>query len=177
MIRWRSTALRRWFLCGAVISSVLAGSTPGWAMEGPFDLATLQGLAALTVLIEQVQPDVERAGLTRGNLEAEVTAHLRQAGIPVTPSAPAFLYVNVNAVRNAAGLYAVNVSVQLEQPVFLARNPRLVHIGATTWSSAAVALSEADRLAAVRGLVAGIVDQFIAAYRLENPQRQAAATE
>ncbi len=177
MIRWRSAALRRWFLCGVVIASVLLGGTRAWTMEEPFDVATLQGLAGLAVLIEQVQPDIERAGLTRGELEAEVAAHLRRAGIPVVSSAPAFLYVNVNAVRNASGLYAVNVSVQLEQPVFLARNPRLVHVGATTWSSAVVALSQADRLSAVRGLVTGIVDQFITAYRLENPQRQAGLTE
>jgi hypothetical protein len=123
------------------------------------------------VVVEAMDPVAERDGLTRAQLQTEVERRLRQAGIAVGPTLTGHLYVNVDTVKSDHGqTYAYNVLVEYMQQVMLARDPT-ASIFATTWETGGVGMIGANRLREVRQDVANYVDQFIAAYREQNPKQ------
>jgi len=69
------------------------------ATDGPTDRETLRGVKAMSVVIEDLQPAVERDGLTVVQLQTDVELRLRQSGILVENGARSvYLYVVVNAL-------------------------------------------------------------------------------
>src|SRR5437870_1323407 len=80
---------------------VLSGAG-SWAQDSEHTRATLRGVQGLAVLVEDLRPGIEQAGLTKQQLIIDAELRLRKAGIPVmtreeafaTPGAP-FLYINV----------------------------------------------------------------------------------
>jgi hypothetical protein len=97
------------------------------------------GLTQVTVNVEPLNADAERDGLTRGLLEADVAACLRDAGLvvrtsatPVRELASPTLNLDVMTVRLNAR-YAYSVRLELWQAVGLARDPGVV-TSAVTWS-------------------------------------------
>jgi hypothetical protein len=76
-----------------------------WASDDKYARATLRGIEGVNVAIESLEPEVERAGLVRQQIETDVELRLRKAGIRVlteeerqgTPGAP-YLYINVNVI-------------------------------------------------------------------------------
>lgn len=145
---------------------LLAGAAR--AEDTPRHRATLRGIAALSLVIEDVDPEAETDGLTRRDLQAEVESQLRRAGIPVLPGTPEHLYVNVNAMKRDNGLYAYAISVEFKQMLSLVREPQTTII-APTWSVGAIGTGGALRLHEVRAAVAALVDSFIQVYREQNP--------
>ena len=88
---------------------------------------TLRGLKGVQVVVEDMDPDVERDGLTKSQLQTDVELRLRKAGIQVlkeeerraTPGRP-YLYVAVTTLKDRDGLsYAFAINVDLEQKVAL----------------------------------------------------------
>ena len=72
----------RW--AGAMLVTLLGLLvTPSWAGDNESTRATLRGLPGMAVLIENLAPEVERAGFTRRQLQTDVELRLRQAGIRV----------------------------------------------------------------------------------------------
>lgn len=156
-----------------LLSTSLAITVPALgAADDPDSRATLRGIKAIRVLVESMRPDAERDGLRKAQLQSEVKLRLQKAGITVTPSAAAFLYVSVNtAKKTILGMpyYAFNIDVQVAQQVSLNRDPNIVNLAAT-WGVGYIGTVGAQKLGDVRASVADLVDKFIKAYLEQNPK-------
>ncbi len=142
--------------------------------DDPDDRATLKGIAAIQVVVEDLNPDAERDGLTRDHLQTDMELRLRKAGIRVTSkheeAGGSYLYLNVSAVKhNALSVYGYHIRLEFYQRVALARDPR-VRTDAVTWISGSTGVVSAQRLRSLRDNVADKVDKFINAYLEQNPK-------
>jgi len=158
-------------LCGSAVLglALLLCAVPVWAQDAPKDRATLKGIPALQVVVEET-PEAERDGLPKAQLEAEIEAHLRHAGIPVLRFSNSVLYVSVTAQKGTGGqAYAYVLSVTVEQPVKDPRNPETLRPCAT-WGLSRFGTVEPAHLGSVRSDVAALVERFIDAYLEENPK-------
>ena len=109
------------------------------ADDGDLARATLRGLQGVYVLIEDMKPESERAGLTAQQLQSDVEGQLRQAGIPVLTKDHAFrvqgapyLYVYVHLLPHPIGLTAYSSLVEVNQRASLDRNGSSASV--STWS-------------------------------------------
>ncbi|MFX0198641.1 MAG: hypothetical protein ACFFCW_21170 [Candidatus Hodarchaeota archaeon] len=136
---------------------------------------SLAGLQGMCVVIEYLQPEIRRDGLTEQQLRTDTELKLRMAGIKVlspeeshsTPGVPA-LIVNANILKTKfKPLYIFNVTVVFAQYVFLVRKPD-VRVFACTWDSAWVGYT--NKLEDIRAYVKDRVDEFINAYLSVNPK-------
>src|SRR5262245_51025348 len=89
----------------------------------PTGRKTVCGLPGVEIQVEALQPELERAGITRAAIVSDVERRLRARGIPVyasqganpSPAKP-YLYVHLNALLLPRGDgFAVAVQVQLRQ--------------------------------------------------------------
>ena len=80
-----------WMLVGWLLSC----SAPATAQDSQIERATLAGLKPISVEVEGLASIAEKNGLTGAAIQADTERRLRQAGIPVTSDADAYLYVNV----------------------------------------------------------------------------------
>lgn len=142
---------------------------------------SLAGLSGVRVMVEQIDLDAERDGLTRTGLQTDVELWLRQAGIRVlteeewkrTPGRPwLHLWVTTHKRVGLYGVYAYSVQLQLYQRVRLDRAPSLIAIGATWVAKGGVGTVGETKLRTVRENVRDLVDQFINDYLAANPKRQ-----
>ena len=110
--------------------------------QGPSEKRSLQGLTSINVLLESLDEDVERLGLTKEQLQTDAELKLRKAGVHVASDSEAIkdsniglLYINVGTHPNrvANGLYAFSVSVELRQTVKLERDTSITVFLATTY--------------------------------------------
>ncbi len=68
------------------------------------DRRTLKGLKKLQVVIESLDPEAQRAGLSQDQLKTDVELRLRRAHLPVVDSLlDASLYVNLSAFKLSKG--------------------------------------------------------------------------
>ena len=94
--------------------------------------ATLCGLKGVLVFIEDIDPDVEKHGLTKTVLQKEIEARLRQANIPVltreeadnTPGKP-YLYLNLTTHNTGIDLYSYSIMDRVQSGCF--SHPRAIH--------------------------------------------------
>jgi hypothetical protein len=129
---------------------------------------TLRGLPGVEVAVEQLEPELERDGLTGAAVRAEVVQRLRAAGVAVYASqnenpseAKPYLYVDVNGVRlGGQNLYAIAVQVQVRQTL---RSPVTSSniVDAMTWDARTVLVVPANGLGSVRSTIGEYVDHFI----------------
>jgi hypothetical protein len=131
---------------------------------------TLRGLKGVMVLIEEIDPDVENHGLTKGLLKKEVESQLRQADIPVLTREEAFnmlgkpyLYLNLTTHNTGVELYSYSIRMELNQDVCIIRESS-IRAGATTWIANVVGIVEARNLPAVAEDTTQLTDKFIHDY-------------
>lgn len=149
---------------------VLALTCAAWADGTPGSRATLKGVTAVKVRVALTSLDAQQDGLRSANLQADAEHRLAEAGVTLTPAALALLFIDVGIDKNA-GLcrYACSIRIDLSQLVKLARDP-IIDAFPSTWSLSRIAEIGATDLPNVRGSVGDLVDQFIAAYRAQNPK-------
>jgi hypothetical protein len=153
----------------ALMAFLLLGpSVPAWPAVRPAERASLNGITAIWVVVEDMNPEAERDGLTKAQLQTDVELRLRKAGIRVASSQEegkgSVLYLYVNTTKHSSGLYAYNTDHKFGQRVILARNQNLA-LFAMTWSALGkLGLVGAKWLRDVRDDVADCVDQFINDY-------------
>ncbi len=142
-----------------------------WPGDDPFDRATLKGITTIRVVVDNLDPEAERDGLTKDQLQTDVELRLRKAGIRVTSlraeSESSYLHLAVNTIKDSSGVYAFNIVLEFDQWVILERN-RNVFRFAPTWGVSSVGTVDAEYLREVRGSVADKVDKFIKAYLEQN---------
>jgi hypothetical protein len=153
---------------------LLGLAVPAWPLDSPFARATLKGITAIKVVVEELEPEAERDGLTKDQLQTDVELRLRKAGIRVTSalleSGGSYLYLNVGTDnKHPSGPYAVSIDLEFKQWVILERN-RNVSLLAPTWYVGSIVLVGAHKLRHIRDIVAGLVDQFINPYLEQNPK-------
>lgn len=61
--------------------------TPGYCGDDEFSRLSLKGLRELMVVVEKLQPDLERLGMTRNQIEDDVKTNLTRAGIKIISTA------------------------------------------------------------------------------------------
>jgi hypothetical protein len=129
---------------------------------------TLRGLPGVEVIVESLQPELERNGLTTAAIRADVERRLRDGGVAIYESqaanpspAKAYLYVHLNALTLPldAG-YAIAVQVHLRQTLrSLVTGSNIVN--AMTWDKQNVVGIPAAALPSVRDEVLTFIDQFV----------------
>ena len=150
------------------------------AAQGSRSNQTLQGLHGVRVVVETLNPELERDGLATRQIQADVEIRLRKAGITVfSPSeankadSPAVLHVMIDAVKGddlLENLYAVHTRVELWQVVYLRRLEKSPAFAAATWTIRSTSLVGKEKLDGIRSYLAGGVDEFINDYLAANPK-------
>lgn len=165
----------------AAAVALLGGAGAGaLALDTPNERVTLAGLTGVHVVVDEVGPEAERAGLARADLQADVENRLRRAGLRVFTAAEALVSVGRPTVhvrvalfrpREAPDLYTYSVDLTLRQQIRLVRD-RSIESFAVTWSDTRkVGAVEISRLAAVRDAVRAKVEQFAQAWQTVNYER------
>jgi hypothetical protein len=163
-------------VCRVLLGLAVLGSLIGLpalgrcADDGDFARATLRGLQGVYVLIEDLPPESERAGLTTQQLHTDVEWQLRHAGIPVLTKDQAFrvqgapyLYVYVHLLPHPIGLTAYSSLVEVNQGALLDRNGSSASV--STWSVQRLGTIGSRHLATIRNDVRSQVDHFINIYQ------------
>jgi hypothetical protein len=155
----------------------------------------LRGLLGVTIIIEYLDPEIEREGVTKERLRSLAEERVRAAGIKVStpddcaqyisqarkergqfgqldrtilaegPCAHPDLYINVNAHRIDVD-FVFSVRVQLLEDVTPARDPTMT-VQAATWQQNAVGVGTVAQL--LRGLD-DLLRRFIDDHLAANPK-------
>ena len=152
-------------------------TAPVWAEDpaAEFDAikrSSLKGIESLDVIVLEAPAESRCPDLPDKQVQTDVETQLRQAGISIGPgSAAAYLFVSVVSVAAARGrLYGFAVSVDLQQVVLLARDPRILTFG-TTWHQGGMGVAGILRIPEYpRRMLAQIVDELITDYLEQNPK-------
>ena len=141
----------------------------------------LRGLEAVYVVVEDVNEDARRDGLTTQRLQTVTELTLRSAGIFQSRETifaksgqnprfrQAYLSVNVNALRHD-GLYAYSVAVELHEVIKLVDDSGLAY--GTIWSGRSVGSVGRNNLPSVVEAVREFVERFANDYLAANPRNQ-----
>lgn len=145
----------------------LAASPAG---DQALDRATLRGLKSIAIVIDRLDPELVRQGLTQAALQSRIENRLRDAAIPLDKNAGEFVGLRVIHVRGGKGPYALCLSVGLYQPIQLVRD-RNVRTATQTWEVETVLMAEPKLLIeASLSSIDELADRFVAAWRSVNPR-------
>lgn len=137
---------------------------------------TLRGLKEIFVYVEPLDPQIEKMGLTRNQIQMDTESKLKLAGINIQPGEEfaksrghPYLYVNVNIsmLKTQITRYLFYIRIELDQEVALVRTPD-VRVSAATWSAGGWGIDFS--LDNIRQTVKIQVDKFISAFSTENPK-------
>ncbi len=165
----------RFFLPGALL---LYASASAMASDSDIDRASLKGLHGVFVLVEDLNPPEEQAGLKAVDIQADVEQKLRAAGIPLlsqtednnTPGMPT-LYISVSvASSTATDVWPFSIDVDLEQQATLKRSPDTYVPTAVTWHVGSIGAVDKSNIRSIRDRVDGQIAKFVNAYLKVNPK-------
>jgi len=143
------------------------------ANDSDTERASLTGLTAVSVVVEELSAAARTNGLVGATLQADVERRLRQAGISVTSDADAYVYVHVTVADPGPSLpLPYIVEVALMQEVTLPRGVKTrTPLQSATWWVNSLGMSGPDRLrTGVTDKVAEFADNFVRAFRSVNPK-------
>jgi hypothetical protein len=163
--------MMKWWNVALVLVVSLWASPQVYAAADVFEQASLQGLGAIQVVVENLAPDITQDGLDRNQIKAAVEQQLQHAHITVEPQAENALYIHLGTLKNEAGLYSYSLSLQLLQLVLLFRDPGLVTWG-TTWSISQVGSVAPAKVSDLDAVIIRGVNTFIDDYQTANPNSQ-----
>jgi len=162
----------------SALAMLLLGGVVAWgASENHRE--SLRGLTGVEVRVERLSDAARSGGLEEKSLAADAEQRLRTAGIRVLaagqasqePGAPV-LYIRVNVkVSYDAPVFAAGVTVALLQDLVAARNPGLRLREAKTWDAGYMRTYDQAGLRQARGVVNGLVDEFIKDFRETNAKK------
>jgi hypothetical protein len=150
-------------ICLVPIAAVTAG-------DAPIDRATLRGVKAVHVVLDPIEPELQKAGLTQTDLQTRLENRLKAADVPIDPSSPEFLGLRVISVRGNRGPFALSFSLGCYQPVLLVRDQN-IRSATPTWDIDTVLMTEPKTLhQATYETIDDLADRFVAAWRSVNPR-------
>src|ERR1700752_1961186 len=111
------------------------------ALDEPYQRSSLRDLPGVRVQVTDLNPDAQRGGLVKGEIQTDVESRLRKAGIRVLteeewrnmPRAP-LLYIRVDALQGSERACAFYANVNLYQRVSIEQTPN-TNLLAATWST------------------------------------------
>ena len=142
--------------------------------------AMFQGLSSVYVQVKPLDSKTEQRGVVASQLRKETEQQLKKAGIQVLsdeefnrlkislkyPLARLMLSVSMDEIfTEDAALDVSNITVEVQQAVFLGRNAR-VSMFATTWERNQISFGDSTE---VQGKMRAFVAEFISAYTSANP--------
>jgi hypothetical protein len=155
--------MRTTVLAFSVAVAFLSAATHLNASDDKMSRDSLRDLPAVHVVVERLRPDTLGDGLSDEQIQTDVELRLRKAGVVVSNSAIAMLYVNINPVKSDSGFYAYSCSLELQQAVTVLSNKALTM--APTWSSSSAGFVGRNTMAeTIRGHIGDLVDMFLNAY-------------
>jgi len=144
--------------------------------DGP---EVLRGLERIEVVVEQLDPEVEKDGLIETQLKTDVELKLRLAGIKVisfeefqkTPASAASLILNISIIKTSRSWYAFYAELNLmESAITLRHFQTLKYFGMVSWESKGF-IGYTPDLSTVRNVAKDLVDEFVTAYLAVNPKK------
>ena len=179
-MRVARTHRKTMILCVAVAWAIAAFVSPTLALDSEPNRQTLRGLQGVKVLIEDLGSDIERLGLIKNQLQMDLEAKLRKAGIKVltqeecykTPGEP-YLYLNINVNTGKLGdeKYSYSIDIGVIQNVLLQRDPRMKSYS-VTWSTGGVGTIEKEFVGRLQESVDELVKIFVNAFFSVNPKKK-----
>jgi hypothetical protein len=164
-----------WWVC---ITILTVSSYPIVALSYDHSPESLQGLHGIYVVVEDIQPELEKLEITHNQIKTDAGIKLQQAGIKIlteeengNPTGAPFLYINVNSFFPPENptVFAVHISTQLRQQVRLARDPIIVVTG-ITWNVGATGFGGVQNIEGIRRCIDAQLDEFIKDYLGANPK-------
>jgi hypothetical protein len=138
--------------------------------DGPLDRATLKGLKTVGAVIDTIDPELEKLGVTRDVLLSRMLGRLGSDNVTVDPNANEFLGLRITAVRAGHGPFAVSMTLGLYQPVLLSRNHE-IRTSTQTWEVETILLADPKiLLPACSDSAADLIDHFANAFHAINPE-------
>jgi hypothetical protein len=164
------TRLTTIYLVTMLLMLLVAISSPAVrADDTALSRATLKGITTVFVVVESLDDDARKIGLTEEAIQTDVELKLRLAGMGVATNGVAvpgdtYLYVNVGVLPPVAA----SIQVALEQNVLLQRNGELA-FGATTWTLHGEITNPTPQR--IRDFTRDLVDRFLNAWLSVNPKK------
>ncbi|MCY3842623.1 MAG: hypothetical protein OXH69_03675 [Acidobacteria bacterium] len=147
----------------AAVAALLLGAAASAGAQNDDEREYLEDLREVNVLVEELPPAVEAAGLTRDGIERAIEDRLRERRVPIGRSRLAGdLYVRIGTHRGSTGLYAYFARVSLQQLVTIEGNRHRAIVD--TWDLESLGLVGEGNLPQVEEVVLQIVDLFIEDY-------------
>ncbi len=141
------------------------------AGDAPLDRATLKGLGSLNVVVDALDPDLVKQGISSDDLRKELEGRLQRAGIATDQAASEFVGIRLLHVRAARGPYALCISVSVYQPVLLVRD-KDIKTATETWAVETVLMADPKVLSReALTSVDELADRLVSAYRAVNPKK------
>lgn len=168
----RMTGVRQ-LAVGALALGVFLIAGAAWAVRTELNISSLHGLKAVYLIIQPLDSDVVKDGLSLDEVRTAVEHRLQAAGIRLVSEdnlgerGTGILLLAIDSVRNTAGLYASSVRVELIQVAALARDPDML-VPATTWTAGIVAMTGSSRVSRLGDVAVAVIDEFIKDYRTAN---------
>jgi len=139
------------------------------AGDAPLDRATLRGLKGVGVVIDVLDPDLEKLGITRTSLLNRLLARLQADRITIDPAATEFVGLRLTAAHAGRGPFALSMTIGLYQPILLSRDHE-IRTATQTWEVESVLMAETKILPTACGETADdLADHFAAAFHSVNP--------
>ena len=166
--------IRFWLPAALFVCSVV----PATASDSEIDRTTVKGLQGVFVLIEDLNPPEEQAGLKTADIQADAVQQLKAAGIPLlskeqgmqTPGMPT-LYISVSIASSATtDLWPFSIDVNLEQEATLKRSPDTFVPTAVTWHVGSIGGVDKSDVRSIRDRVGEQISKFVNAYLKVNPK-------
>ncbi len=159
-----------------LVAFALCSVSPLFAADDESSRESLKGLPGFFVVVDELEPVVEKAGLTKADIQTQVEQELRAAGITVlsreqwvTTAGGPYLHVNAFVVSSGDSVWPFFIEVSSMQRVALERSSFNIFF-APTWSVATVGSVGSNKLQQIKDIVKDYVDQFAKAYRAMNPK-------
>ncbi len=170
-----------WLLVLAVMGLTFL-FTPNAHPASEYTVESLRGFTGVGVSVESFSSDVkDKLPFNENQIRVDVELKLRTAGIKVlsdeerfnTPGMP-FLYIRVHIIEiselvpDLPPVFSYDITVQLRQQVYLARNSELLF--GTTWEKSLTGTVNIKNVSLTRDRIRNFLDQFIYDYFLVNPK-------
>ena len=138
------------------------------AGDAELDRATLRGLKAVGVIIDRIDPQLPKEGVSADSLHQRLVNQLTAAGIPVNAAAQEFVGIQVAAVRGSRGPYALSMTIGMYQPVIVARDSK-IRTATKTWEVETILMAEPKAMRdACMESVDDLAARFVTAWRAVN---------
>jgi len=168
--------INRLFVIAVFLLAIVDGLKFLHAQEKLHSSASLKGVAEMGLLIENINPSLDSAGIDGTTVKNIVLDKLDEIGIKTVPmkelvnikGAP-YLYLNIGAIKSSQGnIFSISVNVEFRQNVILSRNTKLESFGIPTWTISSIGLFSKDKITRLYDFVKKAIDKFIYAYSYAN---------